>query len=303
MAEWANYAVVPGSGDPGAYELYESRFGAPGLDLDLLAGPDVVLPFVRGHRAAHGQWRDDVRCEGAVLVDEGRKVLLSFVQDGPRTCLRHRAAALELLGHAWPGWESRHTYDGPAELRAYLGLDPEAVRDPQLGVMAGALIAPGDEELAEDDPWVTAVTVGPDRCHLVAATGDHPIAEGPALLERLAGAPDHGRCGLAVLSGLHIDPERRRVGWWLPGAQAGAYEMAARWPGWTVTFWRDRWDAHGRACGGLFTPPPVDRARALAEVRDEAREHWAQRRDETALAAVDRAWRRAVRTRAPGGTG
>ncbi|MFD9487469.1 hypothetical protein ACFWBX_26580 [Streptomyces sp. NPDC059991] len=278
MADWATFAVVPEDGDHERYELYESRFGAVGLDLDLLAGPEVVLPFLRAHdRARHG-WRDDTRCEGAVLVDPHRRVLLAFASDGPTTCMRHRAAALDLLRHAWPGWQLRWTYDGPAELRAYLGLDPGAVRDPRGEVYAGAALAPGDEELAEDDPLATVVTVGAGRCHLVAATADHPVAEGPALLERLDSAPEHGRCELAVLSGLHVDPARRRVGWWLLGAQAGAYEMASRWPGWTVEFWQDRWQEQTRAAGDRFAPPPADRLQALVDVRDEAREHWAGRR-------------------------
>ncbi|GAA0597113.1 hypothetical protein [Streptomyces crystallinus] len=281
MAEWATFAVVPESGDHEQHELYESRFGAVGLDLDLLAGPDVVLPFLRAHAPARHGWRDDVLCEGAVLLDPHRRVLLTFVRDGPTACMRHRAAALDLLHQAWPGWQLRWTYDGPAELRAYLGLDPSAVRDPLGEVHAGAVLAPGDlgdDALGEDDPLATLVTVGADRCHLVAATGDHPVAEGPAVLDRLESAPDHGRCELAVLSGLHVDPARRRVGWWLLGAQPGAYEMAARWPGWTVEFWQDRWQEQARAAGDRFAPPPVERVQALADVRDEARERWAGRR-------------------------
>ncbi len=37
MANWATFVVVP---EDGAHEVYEARFGAVGLDLDLLAGPD-----------------------------------------------------------------------------------------------------------------------------------------------------------------------------------------------------------------------------------------------------------------------
>ncbi|MGW3040194.1 hypothetical protein ACWC9T_09130 [Kitasatospora sp. NPDC001159] len=43
--------------------------------------------------------------------------------------------------------------------------------------------------------------------------------------------------------------------------------MPERWPGWTVEFWQDRWEEHIGAAAGRFQPPPVDRARALAEVR------------------------------------
>ncbi|WP_418961079.1 hypothetical protein [Streptomyces tritici] len=39
MANWAMYVVIPEDG--GAHETYAPRFGAVGIDLDLLAGPDV----------------------------------------------------------------------------------------------------------------------------------------------------------------------------------------------------------------------------------------------------------------------
>ncbi|MFG2229056.1 hypothetical protein ACGFNX_03395 [Streptomyces sp. NPDC048723] len=58
--------------------------------------------------------------------------------------------------------------------------------------------------------------------------------------------------------------------------------MTARWPGWTVEFWADRWSEHARSVPGLFTPPAArrpppagDRVAALDAVRDEALERWA----------------------------
>ncbi|MEU3573918.1 hypothetical protein AB0E96_36710 [Kitasatospora sp. NPDC036755] len=263
MADRANFVVVRESG---AYELYLSRFGAVGLDLDLLAGPGRVLPTVRSLPADDG-WLDDVLCQGAALIDLGRKVLLLFAWEGPSTVLRYRAATLELLREAWAGWDVRWLYDGPAELRTHLGLDPEQVRDRAAGVLAGQPIGPGDEELTDPEPMAAVVTVGPDRCHVVATGADHPVREGPALLDRLTGGPEHGVCRVPAEAGVHVDPLRRRVGWWTLGATAEAYEVPQRWPGWTVEFWQDRWEEHVRACAGRFRPPPVDHARALAEVR------------------------------------
>ncbi|MER6366072.1 hypothetical protein [Kitasatospora sp. NPDC001527] len=266
MADRANFVVVR---EDGAYELYLSRFGAVGIDLDLLAGPVRTLSTLR-HMSADGWWLDDVLCQGAALVDLRRRVLLLFALEGPSTVLRHRAAALELLRRAWAGWEVRWAYDGNAELRAHLGLDPEFVRDRGCAALAGALLAPEDEEFTDPEPMVAVATVGPDRCHVVANTGDHPVREGVALLDRLAAAPEHGVCRVAAEAGIHVDPLRRQVGWWTLGAVPEAYGTPRRWPGWTVVFWQDRWEEHVRAAGGRFRPPAVDRERASAEVRAAA---------------------------------
>ncbi|MEU1539421.1 hypothetical protein ABZ461_15080 [Actinacidiphila glaucinigra] len=267
MADWATYVIVR---EDGGHEVYEARFGAIGLDLDLLAGPDVLLPVLRERPRAEGR-RDEVWCQAAALIDLRQRVLLFFAWEGPVVELRHRAAVWQALRRAWPGWQLRWTYDGPAELRSHLGLDPEAVRETGGSTCPDGALATGDGELAEHDPMIRVVTVGADRCHLLSSVNHHPVAEGPALLDRLAGAPDHGRCVLAADSGLHVDPARRRVGWWLLGAQAGAPRMASRWRGWTVEFWADHWEEHVRASGGRFTPPLVDRDQALAELRDAAR--------------------------------
>ncbi|WP_406865001.1 hypothetical protein ABZO31_32995 [Streptomyces sp. HUAS MG47] len=274
MANWAMYLVIPEDG--GAYEAYAPRFGAVGIDLDLLAGPDVVLSRLRAREQWARDWIDEGRCEAAALIDLPRRTLFLFAWEGPITELRHRAATWEALGAAWPGWELRWTYDGPADLREYLGLDPEGVREPELGlgVFPEYAMEPGDEELAEPDPMVRVVTIGADRCHVLSSCNDHPIVEGPALLGRLADAPDHRVCTAAADSGIHVDPERRRVGWWLLGASAGARRAAEHWPGWTVEFWADRWEEHVRAAGGRFAPPAVDRRQARAEVRAEALERW-----------------------------
>ncbi|MFF3935410.1 hypothetical protein [Streptomyces phaeofaciens] len=274
MAEWAVYAVVPPSG---THEIYEARFGAVGLDLDLLAGPDVVLPAVRARPRVEGHWRGDGSCEAAALFDLRRRVLLFYATEGPITQFRHRAVTRERIARAWPGWELCWTFDGPADLRRHLGLDPDAVRETHRTVCPAPLLGPDDEELLERDPLVVAVTVGDRRCHLLAAVGDHPVVEGPALLGRLAGGHDHGRCTVAPGAGLHVDPVRRHVDWWTLGAVADAGRMRTRWPGWTVECRQDRWEEHARAAPGRLVPPPVDRERALAELREDALDHWSGR--------------------------
>ncbi|MFE9635407.1 hypothetical protein [Streptomyces sp. NPDC006463] len=227
---------------------------------------------MRGHAPEEGWYPDDI-VEAGVLADPIRRLLLVFVREGPAASLRTRAATLELLRCAWPGWEVRWLYEGQRGLRAHLGLDPG--EEEPAAVYPGPALEPGDEEFDDPDPMVAVVTIGRERCHVLADIEDHPVEEGPALLDRLRDAPDHGSHRLRAEAGIHVDPERRRVGWWLNTARAHAGTIAARWPGWTVDFWEDRWAEHRRACGGRLDPPAPDRGAAPAQVRDEALERWA----------------------------
>ncbi|MFE4265046.1 hypothetical protein [Streptomyces sp. NPDC056883] len=254
---------------------YESSFGAVGLDLDLLAGPRAFVPFAEAHGEAAGPWYDDEVCEAGALVDVDAKVLLVFAWEGVFASTRTRAAACELLRLAWPGWRVRWLYDGQRGLRAYVGAEPCTYRS---RATDSPVLEPGDPELAEPDPSVLVVTVG-GRCHVLAMLGDHPVDEGPALLERLAGEPARAGYSGACEGGVHVDPRLRRVGWWHTTRQPGLAEVGERWPGWTVEFWEDRWAEHVRRAPVLDVREP-DRVAALAEVRDAALARWAgARRD------------------------
>ncbi|MFE7099241.1 hypothetical protein [Streptomyces erythrochromogenes] len=256
---------------PEGHTRHHSSYGAVALDLDLLAGPEVVIPYLRAH-TPEDSWYPDDMIEAGVLADPFRRLLLAFAWEGPAASLRTRAAGLELLRLAWPGWEVRWLYDGQSGLRAHLGLGPQ---EPDAAVHPGPALEPDDEELADPDPLVAVVTVGTDRCHVLADINDHPVEEGPALLDRLRDAPDHGRHLLRADAGIHVDPARRRFGWWLNTARSHAGTVGQRWPGWTVEFWGDRWEEHERASGGRFAPPAPDRAAALADVRAQALDRWA----------------------------
>lgn len=119
------------------------------------------------------------------------------------------------------------------------------------------LLAPDDEDLAGPDPGGVVITVSTGRCHVASDAFDHPVREGAALLDRLADAPGHGGCRLHVNSGIHLDPERRHLGWWSLYSSPQAYQAPELWPGWTVEFWQDDWERHVRA-SDRFTPAAFD---------------------------------------------
>ncbi|MFI6487713.1 hypothetical protein [Streptomyces sp. NPDC050564] len=60
---------------------------------------------------------------------------------------------------------------------------------------------------------VGVVTVAMGRSYAIADHNDHPVTEGPVLLDRLVTAPERGTCEIAAEADIHIDRERRRVGW------------------------------------------------------------------------------------------
>ncbi|MFI8327198.1 hypothetical protein [Streptomyces sp. NPDC085529] len=273
MGARANVVVVR---EHGAHELYRTGW-AVGIDLDLLGGPAAVLAMLPGLRQ-DDWWLDDSMAQGGMLLDLGRKVLLFFAWEGPSTELRRRAAMFELIREAWPGWEVRWLYDGPAEVREYVGLDPEYVRCRDVELSLAPFLAADDEDLTGPDPGGVVITVGAERCHVASDAFDHPVREGIALLDRLADAPGHGGCRLHVNSGIHLDPERRHLGWWSLYSSPQAYHVSELWPGWTVEFWRDEWERHVRA-SDRFSPEAFDagegaRAAVLAEASERRAGSW-----------------------------
>ncbi|MFF3083631.1 hypothetical protein ACFVRB_01125 [Streptomyces nojiriensis] len=266
-------------GGPDGYRAVTDDWGAIGLDLDLLAGPDTTMVLM-GRASAHGQplsgtgeGDDDV--QAGALVDPERKVLLFFALEGLSVEMRTRRATLALLRAAWPGWDVRWAYGGRTGLRAYAGLDPADDPDRDKRVWESDLFEMDAAGPAVRGLGVSVVTLdGPDRCHPVCYAFDHPVMYGPALLDWLSATTDHGAYHELAVAGLHVDTERRRVGWWLTSHQIHHDTAAARWPGWTVEFWEDRWAEHRTASGGRFDPTEPDDAAALSDVRDAALQHW-----------------------------
>ncbi|MER6781416.1 MULTISPECIES: hypothetical protein [unclassified Streptomyces] len=274
MSHPAIHVLAGAHGHQGAYDSW----GSLALDLHLLAGPEVLLPLLRTHTARDEAFlRSDDSVEAGVLVDPVRRELLLFAQEGASATMSTRSAALTLLRHAWPEWQVRWVHEGQTGLRARLGLDP--ADDHSTTGTSYPLFTLGPGELADVEPMTAVVTIGADRCHVLDLGADHPLAEGPDLLRRLDDAPRHTVYTARAGAGLHIDPARRSVGWWLLGAQPRAERAAALWAGWTMEFWEDRWSEHVRAAGGRFAPPAPDHAAALADVRDAALELWAGPRD------------------------
>ncbi|RFU86586.1 hypothetical protein DY218_11760 [Streptomyces triticagri] len=262
MGDRANYVVV----EDGSWQLYYSHWGATTVDVDILDGPRSAARFLRAQRATdRTDWLDDTWCEGAVLADYDNSRLLLFtwhLDDRD-----HRDALFAVLARTWPGWRIDWAYEGLRELAAYVGADPSAVTvEPSEPTRQAPLqaVEPGEEEYA------TIVSVrddrGPRAYSLFVDDLPELLAHGPALVDRL---PQEARCeGEQVVpaDGVHIDVPRREVCAWISDTlfTARCPELPD-WPGWTWTFWADRYAEQVTAAQGAvrFLPPDLRPAVAM----------------------------------------
>ncbi|MFW6722979.1 hypothetical protein ACHZ98_22990 [Streptomyces sp. MAR4 CNY-716] len=75
MGDRADYVLVRG----GDRRLHYSRWGATGVDVQLLPGAGSATRFIAAQREmARDAWLDEVWCEGAALVDHDAHELLLF---------------------------------------------------------------------------------------------------------------------------------------------------------------------------------------------------------------------------------
>lgn len=274
MGSRVNYVVVR----DGEYTVYAQGGGAGyGIDYLFAPGPEVVLRWLaNAGDYADGHWFDDVLCEGGVLIDVDRRVLLLFNTTFNR--LAYRVAMLEAYAATWSGWEIRWAYDGVGDLMAYVGLDPAAARhDRRPDPSERNEFEPGDSvrsvvTIRGADGLVRLYGLSPDMAWLRWRMG-------PDLVEWVAAGPElPGTVADDVpRSGLDLDPATRRAGLWTLEPLYGLREQWAElWPGWTLEFWADdlaRQAAHDPdRLYDSVTPGAVVRNRhALAE---RLRKYW-----------------------------
>jgi hypothetical protein len=114
-----------------------------GLDYALGAGPEAAAAHWDDRGELTGWWTDDV-CDGGVLIDADRQVLLFFTT---RALPAYRTAMLDGYRRVWAGWRVAWADAGLAELARYVGVDPAAVRTPA----ASKLLSPEPDAPAAPD--------------------------------------------------------------------------------------------------------------------------------------------------------
>ncbi|MGW0520637.1 hypothetical protein [Crossiella sp. NPDC003009] len=254
MGHRANFVLVEPDGD---WSLRYSHWAANTLDTDLLPGPEHAVRLVRAQQPTE-EWLDQRWGEGGLLLDLRRRVVLFFSWHLRELPLR--AAVFAVLARTWPGWQVRWAYRGMAELRGWVGLPPgQQPPEPPEELSA-------DPEFAFDSLVSVRMAEG-IRAYSVDPEDDALAWLGPRLLDLL---PAEGlvRSGEYLPgSGLHLDLVGRELGLWTTGTLPGEVdELAARWPGWRVRFWADRFAEQFGRIGHAVRLPPVDLAAGLTEL-------------------------------------
>jgi hypothetical protein len=262
MGHRANFVLVDGDG----WRLHYSHWAANGIYSSLAAGPGAATRFIAAQQVwdrATG-WLDDTWAEGGAVVDHVVRHLIFYGNDVLLE-IPIKRAFVALLSRTWPGWQVSWAYDGIGDLAAHVGVDRRIVRSPN----ADERRMP--ERVEEDLDWpVHLVTVRSGTGRLVAYPfrDCHTAWQGPALVDRLPG-PGVARLDLSELpaSGLHVDVAGRQVGVWMSQWGTGLVPaLVELWPGWTVTFWGDRYEEQLALCGDVVAVAPVDPAAAVDEL-------------------------------------
>ena len=100
------------------------------------------------------------------------------------------------------------------------------------------------------------------RLITLAGNPEDYLLGGVPLAAATASQPGPGRVSLAEWTGsfptggFHLDLRSCRLDYWTSGDQPGVpARVAARWPGWSVTWLRDQYEGQLAACGGSLSFP------------------------------------------------
>ena len=217
------------------------------LDAWLAPGPDPALAVFRSFPVwERDEWQWESTCEAGALIDLDARDLLVFL-DLP---YERRIAQLDTYRRNWPDWTVRWAFNGLSDVTDALGL-PRAVVRPEPWDTTD-LFRWGRPDPGSPEQLRYLVTVN-DVAYGLNDWAVPPWQIGPALLDQLGDLPRVSRWPGVPEGGLHLEPESRTAGIWSVGRLLRAGErFAARWPGWTLEVWDDRYAEQERRCGGAF---------------------------------------------------
>lgn len=272
MGHRANLILVQG----GRHDLRYSHWAASTLPDDLFWGPRHAIAFTKAQQLRGGDgWLDDVWAEGGSVIDADRQVFRLFGGEDLRYDVPLRRLYLSLLGRVWQGWDVGWADEGIAELADYIGYPREKVITPDHDSEVVSDLEP-PEKLDWSDV-VGSVRLVDGSLRLFPLSGgleDYYLMGGPPLAEVAATQPGLERLSLVEWTttfptgGFHLDLVSERLFYWSARDQPGVWaRVAARWPGWSVSWVRDRFEDQLSACGGSLSFPERSPGALFEELR------------------------------------
>jgi len=244
MGQRANLLIVRQQN----WRLYYDHWCANRLDIELFWGPRLTADFIEQLEPLSDpyDWLDEVWCEGAVVLDEDRKVLVWFGGEDIEYDLLRRRAYLDLMKCQWQGWDVRWASGGIVEVGAYVGLPADIFlvdRNPEEGFKVLTEYPEGNETL------LTVRQQG--RC---LATRVHGYVEalefGPsqlAMLRDVTREPSLLWIEEMPTCGVHIDIDAHSLHYWQTKPAAGIEDRVRRsWDGWQTEWLGDHFEKHLR---------------------------------------------------------
>lgn len=271
MGQRANLILIEG----GRTEIFYTHWRANTLDENLFWGPGHSTAFIRSQRPVVDEpLLDDVWAEGGAVLDHDRRVLLLFGGED----LRYEVPLRRLyLKYVRAVWDVRWADEGVCDLADYIGR-------PRAEVLSRKSRGPSQSLLRIADPLEWTDVVGsflldggllrffPMQGHRLEL---EDLTAGPNLIGATMGRgleEFHMRKWSTSFptAGFHIDVLRHTVDFWTGwDAPDAPHRVAERWPGWGVTWHRDRFEFQlQRASGALsFAIEPrdvlIDRLRGI----------------------------------------
>ena len=270
MGQRANLIVI----EDGNRQMFYTHWRANTLPTDLFWGPDHATKFVRVQRPVafdETGWLDDVWSEGGAVIDHDARVFLLYGGEDIAYEVAYRRAYLEAVRRVWEGWEVRWAYEGIAEMADYVGYPREAVltRDDRAPDKPRGLKPPTH---ADGTRAVASVARGRGVHTFYPLMDEDVIYEGPSLLESAARFPGEATLDVADVpaGGFHLDVERKKIDFWCArDLPEGADGVARYWPGWVVTWHRDRYESQLELAGDALVfgePDPQALRRRLKDL-------------------------------------
>lgn len=244
MGQRANLIVVR----DGDAKLYYDHWCANRLDAELFWGPELALEFIeaRAPVSFDDGLLDEVWCEGAVVIDFDKKLLLWYGGEDLLFDVPLRDAYLDLLKGTWASWEVRWASGDIFDIGSYLDLPAErfAVRSQPNG---GRFFE--NKEYPEDNSVLVSFEDERGDIRVARLCGDEEtLLSGQSVLEVLGSDAFGSRIswsGEAPIAGVHFNPGRKRLSAWCARPFGLAQQrIGDAWPGWQVDWLGDRWLLH-----------------------------------------------------------